>query len=239
MLEESLPPQSKQRRVWLQIRQPALQAFLEVMLRDWRYQPCDEFVADGLLLAEEGTLEPPPNQQTVWLSHSTVPAGEGLQFPLDITELRAQLERCYHNPPRRHLRLVMEMPCELSIPGRRVKATIISLSDRGCRLNCAFELARGVQAGLRVELAGHPFRLLGKVIYCADRYFAEKESYYDLGLHFVDRGQEQRAALLDFIVASNIIRAKARLPAEVSAAALSWFVLNDGVRRYLEVEPRS
>jgi hypothetical protein len=234
MLEDSLPRQGREKRVWLQIREPALRAFLEVVLRDWKYQPCDGVVEDGLLLADEGTLEPPAKQQTVWLGQPAGTSPGELRYPLDIAAFRALLESRYHDLPRLHLRLVQEIPCQLEHHGRRVQAAIASLSDRGCRLIYGVELAREMPVRLRFDLAGQPFDLPGKVIYCVPRSDAGHHPYYDLGLLFVDQSRQQRAGLLDVIIASTFYRAKNQLPAELYAAALSCFALNDEVRQYLE-----
>jgi len=233
MLEESLSPRKDEKRVWLEVGRPGLKAFLEVMLREWRYLPGSEAVDDGLLLAEEGVIDPPPHQQTLWLSPPTSASRGQLQFPIDITELYALLERRYHNPPRCHLRLSLETDCELITADDRQPATLASLSDRGCRLKSPVELARDTGVELCLDLDNLPTCLPGKVIYCVPRYQADHQPYYDLGLLFYASDRKLCDELLDYIVASYFTTAKRQLSANEFNAALGCFAVSDGVRNYL------
>lgn len=233
MLEESLCPRKDEKRVWLEVGRPGLAAFLEVMLREWRYLPGSEAVDAGLLLAEEGVMESPPQQQTIWLSPSASASRERLQFPIDITELYALLERRYHNPPRCHLRLSLETACELTTADTRQPATLASLSDRGCRLNSPLELARNTRVELCLDLDNLPTCLPGKVIYCVPRYQADHQPYYDLGLLFSAIDRNLCDGLLDYIVASYFMKAKRRLSADEFNSALGCFAVSDRVRNYL------
>jgi len=233
MLEEFLTPRKEEKRVWVEIGRPGLKALLEVMLREWRYLPGSEAVAEGLLLAEAGVIDPPPQQRTIWLSPSA-PASRGeLQFPIDISALYALLERRYHDPPRCHLRLSLATACELVTADDRQPATLASLSDRGCRLHSPLELARDARVELSLELANLPTCLPGRVIYCVPRYQADHQPYYDLGLLFSAIDRNSCNELLDYIVASYFIKAKRQLSADEFSSALGCFAVSDGVRNYL------
>lgn len=233
MLEEVLLPQTEEKRVWLRVRQPALQAFLAELLNQWQYQPCDEYVADGLLLAEEGALEPPANQQTIWLSSSAYATGGRLRFPLEIFELYALLERRYHTPPRRHLRLNVELPCRLMIEAFADTAVMASLSDRGCRVLCQRELVRDQRLSLEFSLGERPITLAAKVIYCVPRYRGSELLNYDLGLLFDRIDREGQQKLLDYIVASYFIRVGQQLAPASFSEALPCFAVSSGVRACL------
>lgn len=235
MLEESLRLQQGTSRVRLCIRQPGLKALLEIVLNEWHFQPCDEPLAAGVLLAEEGAIDSDsmPHQQIIWLGSTADSARECLQFPLDLCELYGLLERHYHNPPRRHLRLALDRSCELSVAGGFEPATLASLSDRGCRLIFSRELARDVMVELRYDLVGAPVNLPGKVIYCVPRHRATQTHSYDIGLLFTDIDRTRCEELLDFIVASYFLQARHRLPADDFAKALECIALSDGARQFL------
>lgn len=234
MLEDVLQPKAEEKRVWLCVRQPAFQVFLAELLSQWQYQPCDEYVADGLLLAEEGVLEPPANQQTIWLSSSAYASSSCLQLPLQIFELYALLERRYHTPSRRHLRLNVELPCRLTIDNSAADAGMVSLSDRGCRVICQRELVREQRLSLEFTLGERPITLATKVIYSVPRYHGSELLNYDLGLLFdrIDRAGQQ--GLLDYIVASYFIRVGKQLEPANFSEALQSFAVNPSVRAYLE-----
>ncbi|HKI50984.1 MAG TPA: PilZ domain-containing protein [Geothermobacteraceae bacterium] len=233
MLEESLPPRKDEKRVWLEVGRPGLKAFLEVMLREWRYLPGSEAVAGGLLLAEEGMIDPPPQQETIWLSPSASASRRQLQFPIDISALYALLERRYHNPPRCHLRLSLETVCELVTADDHQPATLASISDRGCRLKFSVELARDARVELCLDLANLPTCLPGKVIYCVPRYQADHQLYYDLGLLFSAIERKLCDELLDYIIASYFTKAKRQLSAAEFNSALGCFNVSDAVKNYL------
>lgn len=233
MLEESLRPQLATNRVRMGVGQPGLKALLQIILNEWHYQPCDEAIDGGVLLAEEGVIEPPPHQQTIWLGTSTRTARGRLHFPLDLSDLYGLLERRYHNPPRRHLRLRLNRTCGLSIAGVNEPATLASLSDRGCRLVFPRELARDVTVELQHDLVGAPASLPGKVIYCVPRHRTGQALYYDLGLLFPKIDRSKREELFDFIVASYFLKARNRLAAGDFKAALKCFALSDGARKFL------
>ena len=233
MLEDSLPSRKQEKRVWVEVGRPGLKALLEVMLREWRYLPGSEAVAEGLLLAEAGVIDPPPQQETIWLSPSASASPGQLQFPIDISALYALLERRYHDPPRCHLRLSLETSCELVTADDRQPATLASLSDRGCRLHSPVELARDARVELCLDLVNLPTCLPGKVIYCVPRYQADPQPFYDLGLLFSSIGRKLCDELLDYIVASYFIKAKRQLSADDFSSALGCFAVSDAVRNYL------
>lgn len=235
MLEHVTGARSTDKSVYIRTRDPQLSRMLTTILEEWQYQPSDQAGERILAMIEEGCAESEEFPSAVWLSRSNYAAQGRLQIPIAIQELYGILERRFHTPPRRHLRLALDLPCRLQLQGEWGDVNILSLSDRGCRIGIDREVARDQLVKLSFSVAGHPMELAGSVIYSVPRYSADRQANYDLGIIFTSQGSLDREILLDFIISTYFVRARGRLPEVDFSAALDFFQLSDNVRRRLQL----
>jgi len=221
--------------VYIRTRDPLLGQMLATIIGEWFF-PCTDLPGGQTLeLLEEGCASPEDHPSAIWLSRSSYAAQGRLQIPIAIQELYSHLERRFHTPPRRHLRLALDLPCRMQLQGACEDVNILSLSDRGCRIGYDREVARGQTLRLSFSVAGQPMELAGAVIYSVPRYGADREANYDLGVIFTGQGGLDREILLDFIISTYFVRARGGLSKEVFDAALGYFLLSDNVRRRLRL----
>jgi len=232
---ENVTARNVDKAVYVRTCNPHLDRMLSTLIREWHYQLTDAPGERTLVIVEDGcaTLEEHPS--ALWLSRSSYAAQGRLQIPIAIQELYGFLERRFHNPPRRHLRLTLDLPCRMQLQGEWGDANILSLSDRGCRIGLDREIARDQPLRLSFSVAGHPLDLAGSVIYSVPRYSGDRQANFDLGVIFSGQGALEREILLDFIISSYFVRARGGLPEEVFGAALDYFQLNAKVRRRLQL----
>jgi hypothetical protein len=223
-------PRGMERRVCVQTADPALQQLLTALLEAWEFQLEPEATDGVLLLAEEGCCEAQVWQQVLWLSHSTYAASNRVLLPLVIEDLYVNLERKFHSPPRRHLRLSLELPARVCCRGENHASRLTSLSDRGCRVTLPRELARDEAIELEFFMGDHPIRLEGHVIYSFNRAGATLGSTYDTGFLFVHQGENECLRLREFILASYLERVRSGVSPETFTRVFDHFRLSDHLR---------
>ncbi len=231
MLFDKSIPRGHERRVCIRTKSPALGQVLAGLLDAWQYSLEDEHVEGALLLAEEGCCEDPVNQQVLWLGHSRYSSRDRLPLPLVMEELYASLEHRFHRPPRRHMRMDIELPARVSCRGDSYESFLTSLSDRGGRLLLPRELARDEGLELEFSLAGHPMKLEGMVIYSFQRPRSTEEVGYDTGVLFTRQCQSECEQLREFILARYLSRLQKSLSTEVLTAGLQFFTLSPALQQ--------
>jgi len=224
MLIDKSFPRGMERKVCIRTVDPALQQMLGSLLDGWRFLLEEELSEGVLLLAEEGSCEVPSDQPVLWLVHSRYASRDKLPLPAPVADLYACLEHRFHRPPRRHMRLDIDLPARARFRGREHATCLTSLSDRGGRLLWPTELMREEVVELEFSLAGHPMSLDATVIYSFKHPGLESEGY-ETGLLFTHQAQGECEQLREFILARYLSRVRERLSPDDYHAGLSYFVL--------------
>jgi len=232
---ENVTARHVEKAVHIRTCNPHLDRLLATIIREWHYQTTDAPGERTLVIVEEGCATLEEYSAALWLSRSTYAARGRLQIPIAIQELYGILERRFHNPPRRHLRLTLDLPCRMQLQGEWGDVNILSLSDRGCRIGFDRELTRDQPLRLSFSVAGQLLDLAGSVIYAMPRYSGDRQANFDIGVIFSGQGALEREILLDFIISTYFVRARGGLPEEVFNTALDYFQLNAKVRRRLQL----
>lgn len=231
MLFDQSIPRGMERKICVRTTDSALGAFLNSLLDGWRFS-LEEDTADGtLLLAEEGSCDVPPNQPVLWLGHSQYASRDKLPLPMPIEELYLSLEHRFHRPPRRHMRLDIDLPARVDLRGEQHASGLTSLSDRGGRVLLPLELVRDEKLGLEFSLAGHPMNLVASVIYSFQRPGTSSEPAYDTGVLFARQTQGECELLREFILDRYVSRLRDMLDPDVFSAGLSYFTLPQKLSR--------
>ncbi|PNU19332.1 hypothetical protein C2E25_13055 [Geothermobacter hydrogeniphilus] len=231
MLSERTIPRGMERKVCICTTDPALRQVLAGLLEGWRFSLQPEIVDGVLLLAEEGCCEAPPDQPVLWLGHSRYSSRDKLPLPLPIEELYTRLEHRFHRPPRRHMRLDIDLSARVCCRGGDYASNLTSLSDRGGRLRLPMELAREEELELEFSLAGRPMSLAASVIYSFQRPGAVTDGY-DTGVLFARQVQEECEQLREFILGRYLARLRERLAPEVFSAGLAYFTLPPALQQF-------
>lgn len=211
------------RRLALAVRSAACEAVLAALLRQWGYRIAPSAAADLLLVTEAGLPSAAPSGPVLRLV-PTGSAGTGeLALPMKIGDLSLALEGYFNQPPRRHLRIALNLPVAVEVRHRLERTILCSLSDRGGR----FRLSQALPAQEKVVvcLPGAEESLLeGKVIYSIDRGDIGGEGF-DIGVIFEEMAPSLRQELHARIVYAFLQRIRKLLPAAVFAEGTALFRL--------------
>lgn len=231
---ENLYQKPSQPKLVVRVAEPGLEELLTLLLQEWRYSVALDPDEQTTLLGEEGVCDPAPFQRAIWLNHSSYSSQGTLQIPFSIEELYALLERRFHRPPRRHLRLSAQLPALLDYGGKRWDVLISSLSDQGCRTRVPEELVRGEHVNISFDVAGVEQQCESRVIYAMQRSPSSPDSGFDAGLLFGNQTAQQREFLRDFITTNYLCRVKLKMAEQNFQAGMKSIRLSDGARTALE-----
>lgn len=214
------------KKVRVEVPEGSLKLMLHHLLEEWGYQ-VDQQARDGVVVvAREGYYSPDRFQPVVWLSDSRYSGLDKLSLPLRIESLYTTLERKFHQPPRRHLRISLDQPAVARCRGQEWSVRITCLSDRGCRLLFPRELARDEAVGLSFSLEEFRFVLEGLVLYSFPHY-PDADGPYGTGVLFLHLDSEINRRLRSLIVSSYFDRIRRRGGEDVWQQACAFFSADD------------
>ncbi|RMF46188.1 MAG: PilZ domain-containing protein [Deltaproteobacteria bacterium] len=177
-------------------------------------------------MAREGHFTPDRFQPVVWLSDSRYSGMDRLSLPLRIESLYTTLERKFHQPPRRHLRIGLDLDAKAHCRGEDWPVRLTCLSDRGCRLLFPRELARDEAVRVAFELGGMRFDLEGLVLYSFP-YQVEDGEEYSTGVVFLHLDSEINRHLRGLIVDGYFDRVRRRCGEDVWRRASEFLAAAD------------
>ncbi|PLX81510.1 MAG: hypothetical protein C0616_04205 [Desulfuromonas sp.] len=233
---ENLYQKPNQPKLVIRVADPGLEELLSLLLQEWRYQVALDPDEETTLLGEEGVCDPTPFQRAIWLNHSSYSSQGRLQIPFTIEELYSLLERRFHRPPRRHLRLAAELPARLEHGGKTWDTVISSLSDQGCRISIPEELVRGEHVKISFEVAGVRQQCESRVIYSMQRRPSPSDERFAIGLLFGHQTSQDRQFLRDFITSSYLLRVKQKMSDQNFQAGIQSIRLSAGVHSALDAD---
>lgn len=208
----------------------ALTEFLTILAGHWKFEICEIPAADVLLLAEEGCAKPIDGQMVIWLTRSKYQGTDRLSLPLEIENFWQTLELRFHRPPRKHIRMEVDMVASVSIDDETVSATLSSLSDMGCRFLYHRELVRDQQAFITLSVDGQDLRIDSRVIYAMPQPSSSKVR---VGLIFRGIEKGQRDSLRAYLIGRYLEKVKNEMVGERFLQALENFSLPEVVRQKL------
>ena len=214
MLENlNRPPREK--KVSLDLSEPALALFLAELLRSWRCRILDAPAEGGLHLVDEERPRPAADLPLLRLSRGGVASPGRLVLPLALEDLWEALERRFHVPPRLHMRIGTRHPLRIEYRGEIFSSELRSLSDRGARFAFPGEVASGERMRLRFRAGEREFDLEGGVIYVIIPAERSGPGGVEIGIVFDRLGEDGRKELRELIVHTTLERVRDAVGAEV------------------------
>ena len=198
---------------------------LSSILNDWKFTTVEDLSAAQVVLAEHGMKLPAHASEVVWLTPLPLAAGSCLPTPISLTTLYQLLEGRYFPTPRRHIRVAMKLPIVLKVADARQTGSLVSLSDRGGRIRCADEIARGSLLQLEVKLAGRTFITAAEVLYCIPAGDSSGRLQPQVGVLFKATSDQEINMLRGFVEKTCIEHACARENISVNDPCLSWLAV--------------
>ncbi len=193
------------------------------ILADWKFFAVDDLSAAKVVFAERGVHLPAHVSKVVWLTPMPLVAGTFLQTPICLTELYQLLEGQYFPNPRRNIRISLALEVDLQIEGAWLTGRMISLSDRGGRIQCAAEIPKGRRVHLEVNLAGRLLKLDAEVLYCVPGGDSPGTSQPQTGVLFKPASDREFNLIRHFIETTCIEQACAREGIALKDPCVSWF----------------
>lgn len=221
------------RDIALVARDAALLAVLGALLEEWRYRVVPQADFSTLVLLEEGCPPPPRRRGLIRLGRPIPGMPDRLALPLSIEELWSALEQRFHKPPRKHIRIDLLQPMQVTARGRQEATTMVSLSDLGTRFALRQELVNDELLEIDLELDGRAWHLQGRVIYVIPRGDHDGSGGYDIGMIFLHTAAAHRTLLREFVVRGYLERVARRFPAAVFRSGLDYFQLSPELARSL------
>lgn len=212
--------------VGLATRSEALGIFLGALLEEWGHQISDTPSPPALLLAEEGCIAGKGWADVLRIGSTDNEERNTLVFPLSLERLWRTLEAYFFKPSRCHLRINLDLNVKLKVRNRAVTATLINLSDLGCRIHLPFELIKEEEMLLQLRLRNKTVLLQSKVSYVSSNHEANGSQ---IGLQFQRIAPEISQLLRDFIIIDYLSRVRKKIPGWVFSEGLTFFALSPGV----------
>lgn len=210
-------------RVVVRTREPALGRLLQAILTEWHYLtepgPPERTVA----LVEAGLPAPAGVGHTLWLSRAAAGEQPGLAVPLSLSALYQFLQERFHSPPRRYLRLALNLPVKLDRATVCLDGCLLSLSERGGRIGCHAVLPVGEAWQLNVMLAGCLLRITADIIYLIPPGDLPGKELRQYGLLFKALRPELGRAVRRQVERTLLERACARTGMTSDDPVVDWF----------------
>lgn len=212
--------------VGLATRSEALGTFLSALLEEWGHQISGAPDPSALLVAEEGCIAGKGWSDVLCIGSTNNEGENTLVFPLSLERLWRTLESYFFKPSRCHLRINLDLNVKLKVRNRAVTATLINLSDLGCRISLPFELIKEEEMLLQLRLRNKTVLLQSRVSYVSSNH-ETKDS--QIGLQFQRIPPEISQLLRDFIIIDYLCRVRKKVPGWVFSEGLTFFALSPGV----------
>ena len=223
LLEQTNTQRSKQ--VAVMTHNPVATRLFGGILHDWGIEMVADSSSAQMVFVERGLDAPASRGRLVWLSSMPVRDGEYLDIPLSLTRLYHMLEETLFSSPRRHIRVPLQAAVELHTERGLLNADLTSMSDRGCRLDCDRELAKGQRLVLETILDRQHLSLNGEVIYSIPAGDLSKTRKPQVGVLFSQIDQALCNALRMFIEKTCVARACSNLGIATNNPAITWIDL--------------
>jgi len=212
--------------IHLCINDEGLCLFLTALLQEWGFSvstACPED-PDELLLAEENCPRCAAHRKRIDLISSAYFDNDQVNMPIVLEHLWQLLEKYYHLPHRRHLRLAVDLPIYMNIRNREAAGRLSSLSPAGARLSLPRELAVGELFPIVLPLPQLTLALTANVIYV--NTFPDSDNRYDAGILFEKISLADMALLRDTIILTFFNNIRPRLPRWAFEVGINQFALS-------------
>ncbi|PLX85029.1 MAG: hypothetical protein C0614_04655 [Desulfuromonas sp.] len=219
--------QSNARQVAIVTRNPVLLQILTALLGDWGFSVVEPQVEPGVVFLEHGLAEPTFTTRTVLLTSMPVSDRSCLLTPISLTRLYHLLEDEFFPSPRRHIRVNTEIDADLQIDGAWQPGNITSLSDRGCRVTCDYELPAKQPLVIEFRLGERRIRLSAQVLYCIPAGETASRAKPQFGVQFKQIDPAICTALRASIERKCLERAFRKIDIDPAHPVNSWFEQED------------
>jgi hypothetical protein len=221
------------KKIHLCINNEGLCLFLTMLLNEWGFSvstTCPES-SEELLLAEENCPRCADHRKRIDLISSSYFDSDHVNMPIVLEHLWQVLEKHYHLPHRRHLRLAVDLPIVMNIRSQKAPGRLSSLSQAGARLSLPRELAVGELFPIVLPLPQQTLPLTAKVIYV--NTFPDSDNRYDAGILFDRISDADKALLRDTIILTFFNNIRPQLPRWAFEVGTSHFALSPSLRKQL------
>lgn len=216
---------SSKRQVAVVSRNPVFSRVLTEIMRDWQFNVGSDIEQAEVVFAERGIAVPETVPHRCWLSPMPVGDDPVLSVPLSLTELYSLLETTLFPSPRRHIRVSMDVEVDFQVDGCWLPARLISLSDRGGRLEFERELPAGTRIVVVLKLNEMHLQLPAEALYAIPAGDLSRRQNPHIGFLFKPLDLKVCQALRQYIELMCIERACAREQVALTDPCLSWFDL--------------
>jgi len=198
------------------------------ILNDWKFSPVADLTTAKIIFAERGLALPSHAGEVVWLSPMPIAEGASLATPISLTELYRLLEKNFFSGPRRNIRIAIDLAAEIRIDETWLAGRLVSLSDRGARIECTTEFPRGKQLHLEAELAGRDISIPAEVLYCLPAGDSPGHELPQVGVLFKPDDEQFIHLLRHYVEKTCIESACVREGIAFNDPSISWFDINLG-----------
>jgi hypothetical protein len=195
------------------------------ILEGWKFTTVADLTTAKIIFAERGLAVPNHAGEVVWLSPMPLPQGAYLTTPISLTSLYRLLEKSFFPGPRRNIRIAVDLAAEIRIDETWHAGRMVSLSDRGARIDCKQELPRGKQLHLELALAGRVISLSAEVLYCLPAGDSPGRELPQVGILFKPNDQQLINRLRHYVEKTCIETACVREGIACNDPSISWFDL--------------
>ncbi len=211
------------RQVLVRTRQAAVGDLLRAILREWHY--LTEPVPNGrrVALVEHGLPLPEGVDHTLWLSPGPLATVSHLAAPLSLSELYRKLQAGFFQPPRRYLRLAMELPAQLERSGVCLEGQLSCLSERGGRVACYASLPLGERWQLNATLGGCLLQIAAEIIYIIPPGDVPGREPFQYGMQFIPVHPELCRAVRRYVEFTLVEHACVQVGVAGDDPVLRWF----------------
>jgi hypothetical protein len=193
------------------------------ILADWKFTPVEDLTRATIIFAERGLALTGIVGEVVWLSPMPFADGAYLATPISLTRLYQLLEKKIFPGPRRSIRIAVDLTVEIKMDEAWLTGRLVSLSDRGARIDCATNIPRSRQLHLELELAGRVISIAAEVLYCLPAGDTPGRELPQAGVLFKPNDEQFIDLLRHYIEKTCIESACVREGIAFNDPCVSWF----------------
>jgi len=219
--------QSQLKQVAVVTRNRQFTKLFRSILADWKIISVDDLSEAKVVFAEHGLALPADSGEVVWLTSMPLAKEHYLEIPISLTRLYNLLETQFFPTPRRHIRVVVDLDVDLRIENNWLTGRLLSLSDRGGRIECPMELSRGGLLHLDLNLAGKRLRIPAEVLYCIPSGDSPGHLQPQVGILFKPDRERDFNLIRHYVLKTCIETACARSGVAFNDPCVSWLELPD------------
>ena len=232
MLKEAASREKLQTRIAVCTCSDAFTQVLQRLMGRWGFDVCHRDDPTVLLLAEEGCCEPVDGQETIWLSRSKGTGPERISLPVSVESLWQTLEQRFHQPPRMHLRMAVDLAARVLLRGEWIDTRLSSLSDMGGRFTTGQELVKEEQVTVELVVDEEVHQFHGQIIFSIAGGSADTDLFQS-GVVFTGQDQTTCDGLRAILIRWYLELVQDGMDPQVFQSGLSFFDLATDVRRML------